>query len=85
MVDRWVDVPTSKDDVFDSFLELYDALKAGKTSDMVRLRGRIERMWSSFSMDKKREYTDRLLSLGKLDDNVAAVIRTFGGVVTKFS
>ncbi len=85
MVDGWVDVPTSKDDAFDEFLGLYDALKAGKTSDPIRLRGRIERMWSSFSMDKKREYTNRLLVLGKLDDKIAEVIKTFGGVVTKFS
>ncbi len=84
MVKHWIDMPTTKDDAFEEFLGLYDSLMEKKTSDPVRLRGRIERLWSSFTMDKKKDYTQRLLALEKLDENVAKIIRTFGGVVTKF-
>lgn len=83
MPSAWIDDPKIKD-AFQEFLDLYDVYISGKTADPVRLQLRINRIWGDLKMEVKRDWTQRMMKLGKFDENVCRTMREWNGTVTKF-
>jgi hypothetical protein len=84
MPSLWTEPNKPASEEFDSFLALYRAFLEDKTSDPVRLKFKINQIWTSYPPEKKKEYTARLKEAGVLSSRTLAGLAEFGGHITDF-
>lgn len=82
MKSMWGEVKTRSDEL-EEFLASYEAYENGATASPDRLILKINRSWGLLPLAKKRDWTDRLISAGKVI-GIKGVIDEFNGVILKF-
>lgn len=82
MANLWIKEPEAGDP-FKDFLELFDLARAGKTSNPHRLRMRLDREWDQLGPKGRKEYTDRLIEQGRIEEEIANLVRLFNGTITE--
>lgn len=85
MVSAWIKEeirPPSPE--FDEFMALYRALRDKKTGSLEKLCFRIKKIWESFPLAKKKDFTQRLIDIKILPPEVEELLKIFKGTIMDF-